>query len=182
MPHGGVGFAATSTLGQRCRGQRFGRSSRFSRGTRRRRGLRPQSSVAAISIPMMPSVGAPSHSGNAAVSMRRGSFGGAVVRAQSANGVTRHVRGERLARSPCRLPGFTIPGVTARRSAGCSSVGLFSGIGVGESIARPARPTRKWSRRVRPSCAILSLWRAAHLQRYTDGEERLRIGWHWGGL
>jgi len=34
------------------------------------------------------------------------------------------------------------------------------------------RPTRKWSRRARPSCAILSPRRAAHLQRYTDGERK----------
>ena len=34
------------------------------------------------------------------------------------------------------------------------------------------RPTRKWSRRARPSCAILSPRRAAHLQRWTDGEKK----------
>ena len=90
---------------------------------------------------------------------------GAVVWAQSTTGVTRGARGERLVMPYCRLSGFTLAGVAARRSAGCSSVGSLSGIRVRESLTRPARPTRKWSRRARRSCAILSPRRAAHLPR-----------------
>ena len=37
------------------------------------------------------------------------------------------------------------------------------------------RPTRKWSRRARRSCAILSPRRAAHLQRYTDSEKHFSL-------
>ena len=82
--------------------------------------------------------------------------------------VTRHVRSERLARSRVVCSGVTIAGVTARRSAGCSGVGSFSAIGVGESLARLACPTCEWSRRARPSCAILSPRRAAHSHRWAD--------------
>ena len=99
-------------------------------------------------IPMTPA------GGRGSIAQRqRGQFNtagllrGAVVRAQPTNGVTRHVRSEWLVRSPCRLSGFTIARVTARRSAGGSSVGSVSGVGVGESLARPSRPTAKWSRR-----------------------------------
>ena len=48
------------------------------------------------------------------------------MRAQFTNGVTRHGRGERPVISQWRLSGFTVAGVTARRSAGCSGVGSFS--------------------------------------------------------
>ena len=92
-------------------------------------------------------IGAPSHSGNAGGLNTAGLLRGAVVRAQSANGVTRHVRGERLATSPCRLPGFTIAGVTARRLAGCSSVGFI----LGHRSRRIARSTGPSNTQMEPS-------------------------------
>ena len=55
-------------------------------------------------------------------------------------------------------------GVTTRRSVGHSCVVALSSVSVSRTHWK-AGPTRKWSRRARPSCAILSLRRAAHLQR-----------------
>jgi len=55
-------------------------------------------------------------------------------------------------------------GVITRRSVGHSCVVALSSVSVSRTHWK-AGPTRKWSRRARPSCAILSLRRAAHLQR-----------------
>jgi len=78
--------------------------------------------------------------------------------------VTRSVRGERPERFTCHGSGLLTVGVTTRRSAGHSGVVALSDVLVSRAHSND-RPTGKWSRRARRSCAILSPRRAAHLQR-----------------
>ena len=74
---------------------------------------------------------------------------GAIVQAQSESGVTRPVRGERLASSTCRVSGSATAGVAMRRSAGQSRVVALSNVGVYEGSfdapsntqMEPSRPT-----------------------------------------
>ena len=81
--------------------------------------------------------------------------------------VTRLVRGERPERFTYHHWGFANSGVGPRRFTGHSTVVAHSSVSVSRALSQ-GRPTCKWSRRARRSCAILSPRRAAHLPRYTD--------------
>ena len=82
--------------------------------------------------------------------------------------VTRSLRGERPERFTWDGSGFARAGVSFRAALRMIRTSWLSRACRRAVAHSTGRPTRKWSRRARRSCAILSPRRAAHLQRWTD--------------